>query len=96
MTNLDHLLVCLIEECSEIIKDASKALRFGLQDFNPNDLEQKTNLSRIRTELNDLYGVIELLNEHHLELDIDRELIDNKKEKVKEYMKYAEERGRLL
>lgn len=95
MELLDHLLVCLIEECSEIIKDTSKALRFGLQDFNQKDLEQKTSLSRIRTELNDLYGVIELLNEHNLELDLDRELINNKKDKVRKYMEYAKERGRI-
>lgn len=34
MNTTKHLLTCLAEESSEIIKDVSKSLRFGLDDRN--------------------------------------------------------------
>lgn len=32
MNATEHLLVCLAEECGEVAKECSKALRFGLDD----------------------------------------------------------------
>ena len=35
MNREEHLLTILSEECAEVIKDVSKALRFGLDDYPP-------------------------------------------------------------
>ena len=95
MNKTEHLLTCLMEECAEIQKAAAKALRFGLDDHAPNS--DSTNGEDISTEIIDLLAVIEMLKEekiipdvcpHNLEL-----LITKKKEKVKQYMNYAKERG---
>lgn len=97
MNKTEHLLACLIEECSEIQKDSCKALRFGLNDINPRT--QVKNRNAIAFEINDLLAVIELLEESEiLEAFIigDRIKIDEKKAKVMHYMKYAEQQGALV
>ncbi|MCL2465032.1 MAG: hypothetical protein FWF28_08195 [Micrococcales bacterium] len=38
MNRVEHLMVCLMEECAEVQKAAAKALRFGLTDRNVDDL----------------------------------------------------------
>lgn len=91
----EHLLVCLTEECAEIIKVASKALRFGLEDGYPG--ETLTNHQALHNEINDLKGVLELLKEHGLFPDgyLDLNKITEKKNKVKKYMEYARNKGTL-
>ena len=89
----EHLLVCLSEECAEIIQIVDKALRFGLDDSHPK--EPGSNYERIKREINDLHGVIELLSEQGIHFPMDRQLIDEKKEKVKKYMEYAKTRRTL-
>ncbi len=93
MTKLEHLLVCLNEECLEVGKAVTKALRFGLEDKH----STSTNRQDIIQEITELYGVIELLEEEGLNLEAigDRMFINMKKEKVKKYMKYAEDRGMI-
>ena len=61
MTENEHLLTCLNEECLEVAKDADKALRFGLDDWPPDDPLCVTNRERIVNELNDILGVARLL-----------------------------------
>jgi len=34
MTREEHLLVITSEECPEVIKEVSKSLRFGLDDYH--------------------------------------------------------------
>lgn len=55
-----HLLLKLSEEASEISQIASKAIQFGLINVEPST--GKFNIDRIKEEINDLLGVIELLN----------------------------------
>ena len=96
MNKIEHLLTCLTEECAEIIKEADKALRFGLDDVNPFQKEKGTNRERIHNEIQDLYGVIELLNEAGVlpsVIEVDR--VKKKREKVEKYMKFAKELGTL-
>ena len=38
MNKQEYLLTCLSEECAEIQQAVSKALRFGLDNYNPNGL----------------------------------------------------------
>ena len=89
-----HLLTCLIEECSEIQKDACKSLRFGLDDMNPRT--EVKNRQAIAMEINDLLAIVEMLEEDSIvDLDLigDRKAIDSKKVKVEHYMEYAKQQG---
>lgn len=49
-------LVCLIEEASEVIKDASKALRHGLDSYDPNT--GRTNRQALAKEVGNLNQVL--------------------------------------
>ena len=89
MKSQEHLLVILAEECAEVAKEVSKAIRFGMDEVMPGQL--LTNQQRILRELNDLWAAVEMLNLQH----IDRNAIEAKKIKVKEFMQYAEQCGTL-
>jgi hypothetical protein len=99
MTREDHLLVILAEECSEIVKTATKSLRFGLNDCEPGQPE--SNARRICLECADLQGVLEMLVESSRTLKLAtesvnlEEAIKAKKEKVEEFLKYSKRKGRL-
>lgn len=93
MKKEEHLLVCLSEECAEIIKAVDKSLRFGLDDHHPN--ESASNYDRLEYELNDLYGVVELLSDVGLHFPVDKNQVEEKKEKLKKYMEYAEAKGMI-
>jgi len=56
MTNEEHLLVCLMEECGEVIQAASKCLRFGLQ--NSASGSPLTNSQEVVKEFADVLTVI--------------------------------------
>lgn len=56
-----ELLVCLIEECAEIIHRATKALRFGLAEVQSG--QRFSNAERLAWECGDLLGVLDALRE---------------------------------
>lgn len=95
MTEREHLLTCLAEECAEVQQAVAKALRFGLQDGYPDT--DRTNAGDIAQELGDLVAVAELLEEcgavprSHTIADIER-----KKNKVYAFIRYAKERGTVV
>jgi hypothetical protein len=108
MNDLEHKLTCLAEECSEVAicaneialaanqtaQRATKALRFGLEDVQPEQL--LTNGQRLIAELNDLMGAVELLIEKGvIEWSIDRKAVEAKKDKIKKYLVYSKECGTL-
>lgn len=95
MTEIEHLLICLSEECAEIQKAISKALRFGLDDGYPGGAT--TNFQDITKELNDLEGVLQLLSEYLPSLSYikNQEEINKKKARVLEFMEYARKQGNL-
>ena len=93
MNKTEHLLVCLAEECSEITKSVAKALRFGLDDGYPGTNE--TNLDNIIDEINDLYGVINMLVDAGIPLHQNTGKIQSKINRVNKYMQYAVDRGTL-
>lgn len=97
MNKEEHLLACLAEECSEVIKEINKALRFGLDDFNPKDPNKIPTRDKIEAELIDLLAVAEMLAyEGVLEpLDLDDDRIAKKQKKVNKYIKYARDHGSL-
>lgn len=91
MNETEHLLTCLSEECLEVAKDVSKALRFGLEDRNVLDPTGPTNRERIIAELNDLMGVISILTNRGI-IPSDwqnKEQQTAKYEKVLKFMGYA-------
>ena len=96
MDKLEHLLVCLNEEGTEIAQSTDKALRFGLDDRYPKT-KDTTCRQDIEREINDLLGVIELLQEEGVPFPrlFNREDIEAKKAKVLKYMSYARARGTL-
>lgn len=85
----EHLLVCLAEECAEVIQRATKVLRFGMEEIEPG--QTLTNRERLQGEVNDLIAVIELVRLGHS----NHAASHRKKTKVLAYMDYAEKIGTL-
>ena len=96
MTKQEHLLVILSEECAELSKEASKALRFGLNDHEPEKTE--TNAQRIVAEFNDLFAIIGMLKDINC-LDekelVNIKAIQAKQKKVEKWFKYSQSVGTL-
>lgn len=92
LNELEHLLVVLAEECAEIQKETTKALRFGLDDRNIENLDDPPNRERLRRELCDLLGTIELLVARGAFKDPheDRQRIYFKKVRIAKFMRYAQ------
>lgn len=51
-------LAMLAEEAGEIVQMVGKILRHGYESYHPDDQEQVTNRVLLRTEINDLVGVV--------------------------------------
>jgi len=71
-----------MEECAEVTKDASKALRFGLD----NKYQGTFPAERLAEELDDLIGVREMLTDRGVIRGPSLESIAAKKQKVIKYM----------
>jgi len=93
MNLLQHLLVKLSEECSEVAKEALKIVVFGPGDCNPYDPDKIHNIERLYRELDDLQAVIELLNDTGFGYTPDPRRILDKKVKVIKYLEYSIARG---
>lgn len=85
ITEEQHLLICINEECLEIGKAVDKILRFN----HIQGPHQENNLSKLREEINDLFAVIEMYYNETIIHVRDYSLIQNKKDKVTHYLKYA-------
>lgn len=93
MNITEHLLCCLGEEGAEIAQDASKAMRFGPEDR----YDAHSNRDRLLAEINDLMGVVVLLQELGLFPNIIFSPTDvaRKRMRVLEFMRYAKSIGAL-
>lgn len=60
MTRLQYLLTKLAEECSEVAQMALKSQQFGLEEKRAG--QDLTNKERLHEELNDLNGIVRMLN----------------------------------
>ena len=60
MNNAQYLLAKLAEEAVEIAQMAIKCQHFGLTETQPGNPE--SNVDRLKGELNDLLGVVSMLN----------------------------------
>ena len=95
MTREEHLLVIFCEECSEVAKETAKALRFGLNDKEPN--QDLTNREKIAIEFNDLFAVMHMLVDDGIIPEngmLDIKAIEAKKQKVEKYLKYSNSVGK--
>ncbi len=93
----EHLLTTLAEECAEVAKDVSKALRFGVNDTGPGGC--MTNEECIVSEIIDVLAMVEMLQEARVITmpsmsEIQRRM-DRKKAKVMKFMEYARQQGAL-
>lgn len=79
MTKQEELLTILMEECGEVIIEASKIKRFGDMEYNG-----ETALQRLEKELGDLQCMIELLHE---EFSISYEIMEEQSKKKREKLK---------
>jgi len=94
MNTRDHLLLILAEECAEVAQRITKALRFGLDEIQPE--QELTNEQRLGVELCDLLAMMEMLQSLGvLTAYPDRALIEEKKLKVAKYMNYSSTLGLL-
>lgn len=92
MNRLEHILFCISEECNEVGQRASKAARFTMEEKQAG--QGMNNGQRLVQEFNDLYAMMELLQEGgQIRKIIDRKMIDEKKKKFEKYLKYSHEQG---
>ncbi len=100
MKHHEYLLTVVAEEAVEIAQRVSKALRFGMDEIQPN--QALTNRERIIGELADLVGALELLDEAGVmsnplcdDSAAFRSLVDKKKAKVLLFLEYSKLCGTL-
>ena len=88
MNDTEHLLTVLAEECSETAQRATKAIRFGLTEVQPEQSED--NRRRLEREYSEIVAVAELLG-----LKVREEDKAVKRAKLVKYMDYARQIGTL-
>ena len=91
MTKNEYLLICLVEECGEVVQAATKALRFGLEDINP--CTGETNKSAIQKELNDIAAIVTMLRRDNIIDDNFTKSPTEKIKKVEKWMQYSKDKN---
>ena len=96
MNRVDHLLVCLAEECSETAQRATKMLRFGPEEIQPS--QELDNTERVVLEFNDIMAIMEMLMDEGVIPPgfIRPVLILKKKNRVEKMLLRSKECGRLV
>jgi NTP pyrophosphatase (non-canonical NTP hydrolase) len=103
MTEIQYILGQIAQEASEVAQEASKCQQFGLDEtyfdeyHNPKSLN---NAKRLEQELQDLLGVVRMLNIYsggeenvHVSCNIDVEKGNKKIHKVEKYIQYSKDLG---
>lgn len=94
MNRLQYLLIKLAEEASEVSQIALKTSQFGTDETCPGLLEN--NKQRVHSELNDLLGIVVMLNsEFDFGFDFDPVKADLKQLNVNKYYEYSKELGMI-
>ena len=81
----EHLIVCLIEELSEVQKELCKCLRFTATD----SFEGKSNIRRVSTEFAQVLAIMDLLTEEGLHIIAKETDIEEKKQVLKNWIEYS-------
>ena len=63
MNSEEYLLIVAMEESAELAQKISKGLRFGMDNYHPDDINQMPNAYRIIDEFYQLQSVIRRLQE---------------------------------
>lgn len=63
-STLDSTTQHTVEECSELILEASKLRRFGPNSYHPDDPDQTQNILRLADEATDLMHCLYMLGSH--------------------------------
>ena len=94
MDPTEHLLVCLCEECAEVIHRTSKTLRFGLAAVQPG--QDRTNAQRVSEEIVDLLAIVDMLEKLDVISTGERQTaIADKQARVRLLMEHTTRSGRL-
>lgn len=94
MNRKELLLIQLAEEASEVAQMASKMLRFGTEEIYPE--QPLTNAERTHIELDDMYGIVRMLNqEFNFNYLFSEDNVQKKINKVNKYAMYSVELGLL-
>lgn len=96
MNRQEHFLTILSEECVEVAKEISKALRFSLDETVAG--QSLSNRRRIQAELQDLYAMVILCYEEGILDDTPMVHLDHlgaKRQKVEDYLKVSFAYGTL-
>ena len=93
MSNEQYLLNKLAEECNEVAQIALKTAQFGLSEMKPG--QSLTNAQRIYEELNDVMGILKMLNDEVIDFDyeVDSDAAYLKILKVAEFRSYSQQLG---
>lgn len=96
MTKEQAALLKIIEECSEIQKICSKAMRFGL-DSDIQGTKPQTNLQLLNEELLDLHASVIHL-EDNISFRFTRitpKILEQRLERIDKYLKYSQKLGKV-
>jgi NTP pyrophosphatase (non-canonical NTP hydrolase) len=83
MTKNEILLICLMEECGEVVQAASKCLRFTEEHKHIN--YNKHNKERLIDELHQLIALIDIYD-----CEIDPNIVIEKQKQFYDYLKVSE------
>ena len=94
MNREQYLLTKLAEECTEIAQDALKTQQFGFDSYNPDTGIDNTQY--LTNELNDLFAILEMLEESGcFKFTPCPNAILEKKDKVEKYLKLSQNLGKV-
>lgn len=92
MNRQQYLLVKLAEEAAEVAQIALKTSQFGLEERFPNHPDN--NATRCHAELNDVLGIVKMLNEEFgFNFEPSEEAQLAKRDKVNHYYAYSVQLG---
>lgn len=100
MNKEQMLLLKLMEEASEVQKEASKCIQFGLNDLYQDESGvSKTNRDRLQSEIDDFMAILEMCFNAGITdkfpFSRDEEKVNNKRIKVNKFFDYSKKLGRM-
>lgn len=96
MNRIEQLLTILIEEAAEVQQATTKILRFGLEEGRDiSAREYGNNVERLRHEINHVRAMIKMLEKEGIDLHINVDTMNRKRDTVEKYLLYSKECGTM-